>query len=185
MTKEYLRIKYNKPGNAYLALIQRLDRNVSGLMLFAKSSKAAARLNANRPEKTYLAVVYGKMEKPKDRLVNYLSKDEDKKIAYEDKNGKQAILEYEVIGFKDNLSLLKVKIETGRFHQIRCQLSLIGHPIFNDLKYNKNCIKDGYDIGLDAYKVDYIDSTSKVPNSVKRYPTNKIFNKFDIDVNKL
>lgn len=161
ITKKYLKIKYNKPGNVYLGLIQRLDRNVSGLMVFAKTSKAAARLNENRPEKEYLAVVNGRMKEKEGSLVNYLLKDEVKLKAYESKDGKKSVLHYKTIAISNKYSLLSVKIDSGRFHQIRCQLSLSGHPIYNDLKYGAaEEMKKPY-LGLDAYKVKLVHPVSK------------------------
>ena len=179
ITKDYLKWKYNKPGNVYLGLISRLDRNVSGLMIFAKTSKAALRLNANRPKKSYLAVCYGKFEKEEEELIYNLSKDSDNLKAYiDDKNGKLAITKYKVLSYKDNLSLVEVNIDTGRFHQIRFSLANINHPIYNDSKYTESIKKDGYDIYLDAYKVEFIHPVTKELIEVSRYPDKKLFNGF-------
>ena len=176
ITKDYLKWKYNKPGNVYLALISRLDRNVSGLMIFAKTSKAALRLNANRPKKSYLAICYGKFEKNEDELIYNLSKDSNELKAYiDDKNGKLSITKYKVLSFKDNLSLVEVNIDTGRFHQIRFSLANINHPIYNDSKYNKDIQKDGYNIYLDAYKIEFIHPVSKELITVSRYPNKELF----------
>ena len=179
LTKSYLKIKYEKPGNVYLGLVQRLDRNVSGLMVFAKTSKASARLNENRPIKNYLAVVYGKMKDDKGTLVNHLLKDENKLIAYPSEDGKLSILHYETLKTNDNYSLLDVRIDTGRFHQIRCQLSLSGHSIYNDYKYNKNIEKNDYSIALDAYKVSFLHPIFKEIITISRYPEDEIFSSFD------
>ena len=175
MTKNYLKIKYNKPGNVYLGLVQRLDRNVSGLMVFSKTSKAHARLNEKRPKKHYLALVYGTLEKEEDTLIDYISKDEKNRIAYTSQDGKIAILKYKLISNKDNLSLLDVFIETGRFHQIRFQLSNIGHPLYNDTKYAKTKEKHGYEIGLDAYKVEFVHPVTNEIITIERYPKRQIF----------
>ena len=179
ITKDYLKWKYNKPGNVYLALISRLDRNVSGLMIFAKTSKAALRLNANRPKKSYLAICYGKFEKNEDELIYNLSKDSNELKTYiDDKNGKLSITKYKVLSNKDNLSLVEVNIDTGRFHQIRFSLANINHPIYNDSKYNENIKKDGYDIYLDAYKIEFIHPVTKELITVSRYPDKELFSIF-------
>ena len=180
ITKNYLKVKYHKPGNVYLGLVQRLDRNVSGLMVLSKTSKASARLNENRPKKTYLACAYYKFEKSEDTLINYISKDEEKKIAYlDDDNGKIAILRYKVLDYVDNMSFLDVSIETGRFHQIRFQLSNIGHPLYNDSKYNPGLTRDGFDLGLDAYKVEFIHPTNGKIITIERMPMRYPFNKIN------
>lgn len=181
LVKDYLKIKYHKKGNVYLGLVQRLDRNVSGLMLFAKNSKSYAFYNKFRPKKTYLALCYGKFEKEKDTIKNMISKDEKKKIAYESKDGKEAILSYEVLSYKDNISLVKVNIETGRFHQIRFQLSNIGHPILNDSKYSSFIKKEGYDLGLDAYKIVFSHYNNNESENcvIKRLPNGLFVNFLD------
>ncbi len=179
ITKKYLKYKYHKDGNVYLGLVQRLDRNVSGLMVFAKTSKAAARLNEYRPKKHYLAVVHGILDKKEGKLVNYLSKDEKKKESYEDlEKGKLSILNYKVISEKDDLSLVEVLLETGRFHQIRCQFSLIGHPLYNDAKYGEKDF-DSYRIGLDAYKVEFVQTVSKLRMEMERKPKGMPFDFFE------
>ena len=177
ITKNYLKIKYNKPGNVYLGIIQRLDRNVSGLIVLSKTTKATTRLNANKPKKHYLAIAHGKLEKEEDTLIDHLDKDEEKRIAYHSDNGKIAILKYKVISYKDDLSLLDVFIETGRFHQIRYQLSSIGHPLYNDSKYGK-IDDDNYSIGLDSYKVEFIHPVSLSLKTIERYPKRNIFLNF-------
>ena len=137
--RKYIKDKYEKPGNVFLGLLHRLDRPVSGIMLFAKTSKGAARLSEqfrnHAVEKTYHALVLGKPEKAKGVLVNFLIKDEKLKKAREKAGGEQARLHYEVIQFNGKCSLLKIKIEGGKFHQIRSQLSLAGFPILGDVKY--------------------------------------------------
>ena len=179
MTKSYLKTKYHKPGNVYLGLIQRLDRNVSGLMVLSKTSKATERLNETRPKKHYYAIITGSMEKEEGTLIDYISKDEKNRTAYSDKsNGKIAILKYKEISRGDNYSLLDVFIETGRFHQIRFQLSNAGHPLYNDSKYNKEITRDGYEIGLDAYRVEFIHPVSKEEKTIERKPKRSIFMKY-------
>lgn len=145
IVKEYIKEKYNKPGNVYLGLVHRLDRPVGGVMVFAKTSKAAARLSdqvrQKQFEKTYLTIVNGKMEKQKGSLEDYLLKDErnnkSKVVPEGTKNSKLALLDYEVLKYdKDlDLSVLKIKLHTGRHHQIRVQLSSRNHSIYGDQKY--------------------------------------------------
>ena len=156
--KEYLKEKYNKPGNVYLGLVHRLDRPVGGVMVFAKTSKAASRLSdevrKNNMHKTYLAVVNGKT-KQKEKLVDYISKDEKTFSSYIDnKNGKKSELEYETLYYDENedVSLIKVNLITGRHHQIRLQMSNINHPLVGDQRYGK---MDKKQIMLYAYKLEY------------------------------
>ena len=159
--KDYLKVKYNKPGNVYLGLIHRLDRPVGGVMVFAKTSKAASRLSEQVREKTfkkkYLAVVDGKVEKTTGTLEDYLYKDERKnmsKVVNKDKKGaKLAKLDYEFLTHNEikNLSLLKINLHTGRHHQIRVQLANSGHSIFGDQKYGTR--GQGKQIALWAYEL--------------------------------
>lgn len=144
--KAYLKEKYNKPGNVYLGLVHRLDRPVGGVMVFAKTSKAAARLSEQVREKVfkkkYLVIVNGKFEEKKGTLKDYLLKNErlNKSRVVEEgtKNSKYAELDYEVLKYdkEQNLSLLKIDLHTGRHHQIRVQLSNRNHSIYGDAKYN-------------------------------------------------
>lgn len=143
--KSYLKEKYNKPGEVYLGLIHRLDRPVGGVMVFAKTSKAAARLSeqvrAKDFQKKYLVVVDGKMESKKAELQDYLWKNEklnmSKVVSEGTKNAKLASLDYEVLKYQEdiNLSVLRVNLHTGRHHQIRVQLSNHEHSIYGDQKY--------------------------------------------------
>lgn len=144
--KAYLKEKYNKPGNVYLGLVHRLDRPVGGVMVFAKTSKAAARLSEQVREKVfkkkYLVIVNGKFEEKKGTLKDYLLKNErlNKSRVVEEgtKNSKYAELDYEVLKYdkEQNLSLLKINLHTGRHHQIRVQLSSRDHSIYGYAKYN-------------------------------------------------
>ncbi len=138
--KDYLKEKYKKPGNVYLGLVHRLDRPVGGIMIFAKTSKSASRLanqiRNNEITKVYYAVVEGHL-KDKNRLEDYLLKDEETNISIIDKKGKLAILDYQVIKRKDNLNLVEINLQTGRSHQIRVQFSSRGNPLVGDQKYNK------------------------------------------------
>ena len=160
--KDYLKKKYNKPGNVYLGLVHRLDRPVGGIMVFAKTSKAAARLSQQIRDKVfkkeYLAIVDGKMEQEEGTLENYLSKNEktntSKVVKEGTKNAKYASLSYKVIYYQEeiNLSLLKIILDTGRHHQIRVQLSNIGHSICGDQKYGTR--GRGKQISLWAYHLE-------------------------------
>ena len=161
LAKQYLKEKYQKPGNVYLGLIHRLDRPVGGVMIFAKTSKAASRLSNQVREKVfqkvYLAVVDGKPEKDSGTLEDYLHKDErnniSKVVSKDKKNAKYAKLEYEVLYYHKlkNLSLVKVHLYTGRHHQIRVQLANSGHSIFGDNKYGTR--GKGKQIALWAYQL--------------------------------
>ena len=140
--KKYLKNKYKKPGKVFLGLLHRLDRNVSGIILFAKTSKGASRLSEqfrnNSIKKTYHAVVLDKL-KNKGTLKNYIQKDEQKRIAKifdkENNNNQLAILDYEVAASNKNYSLVKIGLKTGKFHQIRAQFANIGNPVVGDIKY--------------------------------------------------
>ena len=179
--KSYLKNKYNKPGNVYLGLVHRLDRPVGGVMVFAKTSKAASRLSKQVSEhslkKTYYAVVCGKV-KDKDTLVDYLYKDTKKNISYvvDKAKGKESILDYKLICYKDNYSLVEINLKTGRSHQIRVQFSSRGFPLVGDAKYNKN--HDGKtNVALFAKRLEFIHPVSKEKlsfelDSPKRYPFN-------------
>lgn len=161
LVKKYLKEKYQKPGNVYLGLVHRLDRPVGGVMVFAKTSKAASRLSNQVREKTfkkvYLAVVDGKFEQPTGILEDYLYKDErnniSKVVNKDKKNAKFAKLEYEVLYHHElkDLSLVKINLHTGRHHQIRVQLANSGHSIFGDNKYGIR--GKGKQIALWAYQL--------------------------------
>ena len=175
--KSYLKEKYNKPGNVYLGLVHRLDRPVGGVMVFAKTSKCASRLSkqvrCNKLNKIYYAVVENKINNS-GKLENNLLKDTKNNIVKVDKNGKKSILYYEKVSEKDNLTLIKIKLETGRSHQIRVQLSYNGNPLYGDQKYNKEA-KVGQQLALFAKKIgfyhpisnEYITFEADMPD---RYP---------------
>ena len=176
--KKYIKEKYNKPGNVYLGLVHRLDRPVGGVMVFAKTSKAASRLSEqvrnHQLKKVYYAVVDGNV-KESDTLVDKLLKDNKTNITRVSKNGKEAILDYRKIGYEDNFSLVKINLKTGRSHQIRVQFSSRNHALYGDQKYNKNTKKDN--IALFAKELSFYHPTTKefmtfalpLPN---RYPFN-------------
>ena len=156
MIKSYLKEKYNKPGNVYLGLVHRLDRPVGGVMVFAKTSKAASRLSneirEKRIEKRYIALVHNKT-KEYEVLYDKLLKDEKTNTSYVSDLGKESILEYNLIKYKDDMSLLDINLLTGRHHQIRVQLSHHGYPIYGDQKYGID--KEGIQIHLWAYKLKF------------------------------
>ena len=178
IVKNYIKEKYNKPGNVYLGLVHRLDRPVGGVMIFAKTSKAAGRLSEQVREKVfkkkYLAVVDGKFEKKSGILEDYLYKDERKNMSKvvkkEKKNAKLAKLDYEVLTYNEvkNLSLVKVNLHTGRHHQIRVQLANSGHSIFGDQKYGKR--GQGKQIALWAYELTIKHPITKEEMTFKDLP---------------
>ncbi len=150
--KHYIKTKYQKPGNVFLGLVHRLDRPTSGAMIFAKTSKALARLNKmlkdRKIQKTYWAVVEGIPGREKDRLEHYLKKNPktNKSTVFikETPGAKRAVLYYKTLKKGRNYALLEVDLQTGRHHQIRAQLSKIGHPVKGDLKYGaKRSLPDG------------------------------------------
>ena len=164
LIKQYIKEKYNKPGNVYLGLVHRLDRMTSGIMVFAKTSKAASRLNEqiknNEFEKRYYCLVEGLLNK-KGTLENYLYKDEKlvKSFVTNDKTkGKLAKLEYEAQIVGENESLVDVLLITGRHHQIRVQFSYIGHPLKGDTLYGSNFKKD---FMLHAYSLSFNHPVTK------------------------
>lgn len=155
--KKYIKEKYNKPGEVYLGLVHRLDRPVGGVMVFARTSKSASRLSnmirMHEFEKNYLAIVEGKV--PDEGVFeNYLLKLENENRTIVDKNGKYSKLSYKLLGFKDGLSLVKIKLETGRSHQIRVQFSSRGYALWGDQKYNSKA-KVGEQIALWAYELRF------------------------------
>ena len=165
--KEYIKIKYNKPGNVYLGLVHRLDRPVEGIMVFAKTSKAASRLSNqitnNKFNKTYYAIVENIPPK-EGTFTDYLYKNEKSNtscITTQDK-GKKSILEYTLINTKNNLSLVKINLLTGRHHQIRVQFSHHGYPLYGDHRYNKKFINDNQtNIALIAKQLSFYHPITK------------------------
>lgn len=167
--KDYIKEKYNKPGNVYLGLVHRLDTNTDGIMVFARTSKAAARLSESIKKhefkKEYLATVEGEIDaKEYTLLKNYLSKDEKERKAYEDKYGLEAILYYKTNKiYKIGNSLVTdvlIKLETGRFHQIRAQFSIMGHPLYGDTKYGSKNVILKEEFPLTAYKLTFTHPTT-------------------------
>lgn len=169
MVKEYLKETYNKPGNVYTGLVHRLDRPTGGVMVFAKTSKAASRLTEQLKNKEfskkYLTVVVGKPKYKASRLEHFLQKDEKNNIVKACTRGaegaKQAILEYNTIKTIDKVSLLDVKILTGRSHQIRVQMSEIKTPVFGDVKYGGDSLAKGHNLALWAYELSFTHPTTR------------------------
>ena len=162
MLKKYLKKKYNKPGDVYLGLVHRLDRPVSGVMVFAKTSKAASRLSKqiqkHEFKKIYMAVIEGKVSESgvfKDKL----KKDEKTNITRVSEDGKEAELSYNLIGFVNNLSLVRISLKTGRSHQIRVQFASRKIPLYGDQKYNPKAAKD--QIALFASKLEFKHPVTK------------------------
>lgn len=167
--KQYLKEKYHKPGNVFIGVAHRLDRPVSGLVVFAKTSKALSRLNEmfknSEVKKTYWAIVKQTPAETEGELVNYLVRNEkqNKSYAYdtEKPGSKKAILHYRLIARSDNYSLLEVDLKTGRHHQIRCQLAKMGCPIKGDLKYGFPRSNPDGSICLHARRVRFVHPVSK------------------------
>ena len=167
--KEYLKEKYHKPGNVFCGVTHRLDRPTSGVVVFAKTSKALSRLNEifrnGEVDKTYWAVVKNKPEKEEDRLTHYLIKNEknNKSTAFDSEkpHTKKAVLHYKLISTSEKYYLLEIDLETGRHHQIRCQLAKIGSPIKGDLKYGAERSNPDGSISLHARTISFIHPVSK------------------------
>ena len=188
--KAYLKEKYAKPGNVFIGVTHRLDRPVSGLVVFAKTSKALARLNEmfrdGDVKKTYWAIVKECPKETEGELVHYLVRNEkqNKSYAYdkEVKNSKKAILHYKLIGHSQNYYLLEVDLKTGRHHQIRCQLAKMGWPIKGDLKYGAQRSKPDGSICLHARTIKFIHPVSKeLIELTAPVPEGNLWNGFDMD----
>jgi len=169
VVKEYIKDKYNKPGKVFLGVVHRLDRPTSGIVIFAKTSKALERLNKMLREKkivkTYWAIVKNKPTKESETLIQYLKKNpkNNKSTAYpkETEGAKKAVLHYKVIKELKTYYLLEIELETGRHHQIRCQLANIGCPIKGDLKYGFDRSNKNGGIHLHARKIEFSHPVSK------------------------
>ncbi len=185
VVKDYIADKYNKPGAVYLGVVHRLDRPTSGIVVFARTSKALSRLNKlfseRETEKTYWAIVKDMPPKPQGTLIHYLKRNpkQNKSYAHEKKvpDSKKAVLHYKVKKSLQNYYLLEIDLETGRHHQIRSQLSGIGTPIKGDLKYGfDRSNKDG-SIHLHSRKLSFVHPVQKEPVSfVAPPPDDAIWN---------
>ena len=186
--KQYLKEKYNKPGNVFLGVTHRLDRPVSGLVVFAKTSKALSRLNDmfrnGEVKKTYWAIVRNRPQELEGELTNWLVRNEkqNKSYAYdkEVKDSKKAVLCYKTIGHSQNYHLLEVDLKTGRHHQIRCQLAKMGCPIKGDLKYGSPRSNPDGSICLHARRIAFIHPVSKENIKIEApVPSGNLWNGFD------
>ena len=185
--KQYIKEKYNKPGEVFLGTVHRIDRPVSGIVLFARTSKALARLNemfkTKEIQKTYWAIVKNKPQNNSGKLIHYLKKNEAKNKSFASSNETQGALrselDYEVICNSDNYFLLEVKPLTGRHHQIRVQLSAMGCPIKGDVKYGFDRGNKDASIHLHARKVEFIHPVKKEPVVIVAPPPNEaLWNEF-------
>lgn len=185
--KEWIKQKYAKPGNVFLGVVHRLDRPVSGIVVFAKTSKALSRLNNmfrnGEVRKTYWAMVQTAPNMPEATLTNWLVRNEKQNKSYvynnEMPNAKQAILKYKTIGQTEHYTLLEVNLLTGRHHQIRCQLAAMGCPIKGDLKYGARRSNPDGSISLLSHKVEFIHPVSKQKIIVvSPLPTEKVWDNF-------
>ena len=187
--KQYIKEKYNKPGNVFLGVTHRLDRPVSGLVVFAKTGKALARLNdmfrLGEVKKTYWAIVKERPKELEGELVHWLVRNEkqNKSYAYdkEKANSKKAILRYKLIGHSQNYHLLEVDLQTGRHHQIRCQLAKMGCPIKGDLKYGSSRSNPDGSICLHARRVTFVHPVSKeLIDLTAPLPSGNLWNGFEL-----
>lgn len=168
MVKEYIKEAYAKPGAVFIGVVHRLDRPVSGLVVFARTSKALTRLNRmfhnGEVSKTYWAIVQNRPAEDEDELVHWIYRNEQRNKSYaldhEEYAAKKAILRYRVIGTSDRYTLLEVKLLTGRHHQIRCQLAAIGCPIKGDLKYGARRSNPDASISLLARHIEFVHPVS-------------------------
>jgi 23S rRNA pseudouridine1911/1915/1917 synthase len=176
LTREYIRKKYRKPGNVFLGLVHRLDRPVSGLVLFARTSKAASRiseqLRSRTVEKTYRALVHGKVTPPSGSLLSFLRKGEKKaQLAGEDEpEAKKASLSYRTLWSGKGKTLLHIDLHTGRKHQIRAQFAGLGHPVEGDMKYGASYPLSGGGIRLVALSLSFKHPTRDERITIAAHP---------------
>ena len=179
LLKEYVKEKYQKKGNVYLGLVHRLDKEVGGIMVFARTSKAARRLSeqirSHSFEKWYLAIVTGHLTD--GVFEDYLVRDEYRSLVSNTKEGKLARLTYQVLGTVKNCSLVRIFLETGRHHQIRVQFASHGHPLLGDKKYGLK--GDGF-LALYAYHLSFFHPVTKEKMTFEQIPTNLAFQPFSL-----
>lgn len=187
--KEYIKEAYRKSGNVYLGLIHRLDRPTGGVMVFAKTSKAASRLSEGLQkgdfEKKYLAVLVGEMEGERGTLVNYLRKNTVNNMVYictpSEEGAKYAELDYKVLGVKNKLTLAEIRLHTGRTHQIRVQTAGISHPVYGDMRYGGASAKKGR-LALFAYSLSFTHPVTKERLKFVALPPDEIpWKTFDVE----
>ncbi|ENH97226.1 pseudouridine synthase [Gracilibacillus halophilus YIM-C55.5] len=175
--KEHIKVRDQKPGNVYLGLVHRLDRPVGGVMVFAKTSKAASRLSdtirKNELEKQYLAIIRGKPDQD-GTLVDYIIKDRQKNLvrtaSKKETQAKKAILDYQLLASSNGLSLVKVNLHTGRPHQIRVQFASRNYPLYGDQKYGQNVNKPGQQIALWSHQLAFTHPVRKTEIRMTSYP---------------
>lgn len=178
MVKKYIKHKYGKEGEAFIGLVHRLDRPTGGVMVFARNSKSASRLAEQLKdgsfEKRYLAVLVGTPRDHQARLVNYLLKDEKtntvKVVPAAIDGAKRAELDYKVLDSDQDISLVDIKLITGRSHQARVQMQKIGNPIFGDVRYGGDGLAKGHNLALWAYELRFYHPVSKMPMVFVAYP---------------
>ena len=176
--KEYIKVKYNKQGNAFIGMVHRLDRPTGGVMVFARNSKAAERLckqiAQGEFDKKYLAVTVSTPRDRRAKLVNWLVKDEKENkvrvVLAKTEGGKNAELDYRVLEANEKIALLDVNLYTGRSHQIRAQLSHMGNPVFGDAKYGGDVLAKGHNLALWAYQLTFMHPTTKQTMVFKVFP---------------
>lgn len=188
LVKDWLKVKYNKPGNVFCGVTHRLDRPVSGIVVFAKTSKVLPRLNKMFQEKeikkTYWAITKNNPKTESGTLNHYLVRNEkqNKSYAYdtEKPNSKKAILHYKLVARSERYNLLEIDLETGRHHQIRCQLAKMGCPIKGDLKYGADRSNNDGGISLHARSINFIHPVSKIEiNVVAPVPDDNLWKEFE------
>ena len=178
MIKEYVKEKYDKPGEVYIGLVHRLDRPTGGVMVFARTSKAAARLQEQMKtglfEKKYLAVTVGVPRDRQGRLSQYLVKDEKNNMVRGGpgvgEGAKEAELEYKVLAIAGSVALVDIRLITGRSHQARVQMQSLGTPIFGDAKYGGDKLAKGHNLALWAYELRFYHPVNKNPFVFKVFP---------------
>ena len=195
LVKDYLKEKYQKPGNVYLGVVHRLDRPVSGVVLFAKTSKALPRLNKMFAEheavqKTYLAIVGNKPPQPEGQLTHWLTRNEKQNTARaydrEVPGSKKAVLVYRLVAESEHYFLLEVELHTGRHHQIRCQLAKMGCPIRGDLKYGAPRSNPDGSISLHAWRLSLEHPVTHVPLTIEApVPEERLWREFEVESLKL
>jgi len=193
LVENYLREKYNKPGNVYVGLVHRLDRPTGGLMIFAKTSKAAARLSeaikGDDFEKKYLAVVNGVVKDNAGVLINYLKKNAKTNMVQVvpqlTDGAKYAKLTYKLLEKKEKVSLVSITLETGRSHQIRVQFKHIGHPVYGDVRYGGDILAKGHNLALWAYKLKFVHPVTKQKMTFMAMPDENLVPWKSFNINNL
>jgi len=178
LCKEYIKQKENKPGNVYLGLLHRLDRPTGGVMVFAKTSKAAGRISEaireGEVEKNYFAILLGTPRERQGKLTHYLLKDEKANVVnivpMSTEGAKKAMLEYWIAGEYSKLSLARIKLITGRTHQIRVQMNSLNTPVLGDMKYGGSTMPKGFNLALWAYELKFYHPVTKVKMVFRCYP---------------